>query len=136
MSKFRFEDLEIWQFAINIGDKLFDIADNLELRKLYRFADQLRGACMSMSNNIAEGSGSSSNNEFRQYLNVAHRSTFENAKYSFHTSSKKDYRRKRKRGFIRTVGYFMQEDYKISKFIKLNTLPHALCTMRRRISEE
>jgi four helix bundle protein len=34
---------------------------------------------MSMSNNIAEGSGSNSNNEFRQYLNVARRSTFENA---------------------------------------------------------
>jgi four helix bundle protein len=79
MSKFRFEDLEIWKLAIDIGDKLFDIADELELKKLFRFAEQLRGAGMSMSNNIAEGSGSSSNNEFRQYLNVARRSTFENA---------------------------------------------------------
>ena len=34
---------------------------------------------MSMSNNIAEGSGSTSNNEFRQFLNIARRSTFENA---------------------------------------------------------
>jgi 23S rRNA-intervening sequence protein len=53
MAKFRFEDLEIWRMAINIGDKLFDIADELEQRKLYRFAEQLRGAGMSMSNNIA-----------------------------------------------------------------------------------
>ena len=34
---------------------------------------------MSMSNNIAEGSGSSSKKEFKQFLNAARRSTFENA---------------------------------------------------------
>ena len=34
---------------------------------------------MSMPNNIAEGSGSTSKREFLQYLNIARRSTFENA---------------------------------------------------------
>jgi len=79
MVKFRFQDLKIWQLAIEIADELFDIADNLERRRLYRFADQLRGAGMSMSNNIAEGSGSDSKKEFKQFLNMARRSTFENA---------------------------------------------------------
>jgi four helix bundle protein len=51
MVKFRFQDLEVWQLAIEIADDLFDIADDLEKRKLYRFADQLRGAGMSISNN-------------------------------------------------------------------------------------
>lgn len=37
--------------AIEIADKLFDIADALEEKKLFRFAEQLRGAGMSMSNN-------------------------------------------------------------------------------------
>ncbi|MEO8230823.1 MAG: four helix bundle protein [Ignavibacteriota bacterium] len=78
MAKFRFQDLEIWQLAIEIGDSLFDIADQLEQKKLFRFADQLRGAGMSMSNNIAEGSGSFSNPEFKHYLNIARRSVFEN----------------------------------------------------------
>jgi four helix bundle protein len=55
---FRFENLEIWQISIQVGDALFDIADNLEERKLYRFAEQLRGAGLSISNNIAEGTGS------------------------------------------------------------------------------
>jgi len=79
MVKFRFQDLKIWQLAIEIADELFDLADELEKKRLYRFADQLRGAGMSMSNNIAEGSGSSSKREFGQFLNVARRSTFENA---------------------------------------------------------
>lgn len=34
---------------------------------------------MSMSNNIAEGAGSNSKIEFKNFLNIAKRSTFENA---------------------------------------------------------
>jgi four helix bundle protein len=79
MVKFRFQDLMIWQLAIEIANELFDVADDLEQRKLFRFADQLRGSGMSMSNNISEGSGSSSKKEFKQFLNIARRSTFENA---------------------------------------------------------
>ena len=79
MIKFRFQDLKIWQLAIQIADELFDIADGLEQKRLYRFAEQLRGAAMSAPNNIAEGSGSSSKKEFIQFLNVARRSTYENA---------------------------------------------------------
>lgn len=79
MAKFRFQDLEIWKSSIEISDRLFDIADELEKKKLFRFADQLRGSGMSMSNNISEGSGSFSNAEFKQYLNIARRSVFENA---------------------------------------------------------
>lgn len=79
MTKFRFEDLEIWEIAIELADRLFDIADELERKKLYRFAGQLRGAGMSMSNNIAEGSGSRSNKVFIQYLEYARNSAFENA---------------------------------------------------------
>jgi four helix bundle protein len=55
MVRFRFQDLEIWQMAIEIANELFDIADDLDKRRLYRFAEQLRAAGMSMSNNISEG---------------------------------------------------------------------------------
>jgi len=47
MVKFRFQDLRIWQLSIQIADELFDIADVLEKKRLYRFAEQLRGAGMS-----------------------------------------------------------------------------------------
>ena len=77
MSKFRFEDLEIWQNAIEIADKLLDLADDLEKKHLFRFAEQLRGSVLSISNNIAEGSGEGSNREFAKFLNISHRSVFE-----------------------------------------------------------
>jgi hypothetical protein len=38
MVKFRFQDLRIWQLAIELADVLFDIADELERKKLFRFA--------------------------------------------------------------------------------------------------
>jgi hypothetical protein len=41
MAKFRIQDLEIWKEVTEIGNKLFDIADKLEEKRLYQFADQL-----------------------------------------------------------------------------------------------
>jgi four helix bundle protein len=72
-------DLEILRDSIEMAAKLFDVADRLEARRPYRFAEQLRGFGLSMSNNIAEGSGSTSKREFSNFLNIARRSTFENA---------------------------------------------------------
>jgi len=68
---FTFQDLEIWKKALVIGNKLFDIADGLEEKKLYRLAEQVSAAGLSMSNNISEGSGSLSSREFSQFLNIA-----------------------------------------------------------------
>jgi four helix bundle protein len=82
MNRFRFQNLEIWQLAIEIGDKLFDIADELEKKHLYRFAEQTRGVGMSLSNNIAEGSGSEFDREFARFLNITRRSAFETANIS------------------------------------------------------
>ena len=76
---FRFEDLEIWRLARNLAVKFHRVADRLESRRLYRYAEQLRAAGLSLSNNIAEGSGSTHDREFRQFLNIARRSLFEDA---------------------------------------------------------
>ena len=79
MTKFRFENLAIWQRAVDVARKLFRLAESLEQKKLFKFAGQVRSAGLSMPNNIAEGSGSTSKKEFIQFLNIARRSTFENA---------------------------------------------------------
>ena len=76
---FRFEDLEIWQLARSLAVKLHKLAEDLEKRRLYRYAEQLRAAGLSLTNNIAEGSGSTHFREFQQFLNIARRSLFEDA---------------------------------------------------------
>ena len=74
---FRFEDLEIWQLARVLAVKFHKVAEDLEKKRLYRYAEQLRGAGLSLTNNIAEGSGSTHAQEFKQFLNIARRSLFE-----------------------------------------------------------
>jgi four helix bundle protein len=76
---FRFEDLEIWQLARVLAVKFHKVADELDKRRLYRYAEQLRAAALSLTNNIAEGSGSIHTQEFKQYLNIARRSLFEDS---------------------------------------------------------
>jgi four helix bundle protein len=76
-TQFRFQNMEIWQRGAAISAPLFRLADNLEQRRLHRFAEQLRAAVLSITNNIAEGSGSTSDAEFANYLNIARRSVFE-----------------------------------------------------------
>jgi four helix bundle protein len=74
---FRFEHLEVWQRAADLAFNAGVVAGELTDRHLYKYGEQLRGAVLSVSNNIAEGSGSSSRNEFRNFLNMARRSAFE-----------------------------------------------------------
>ncbi len=75
----RFEDLQIWNSACDLAVGFHRIADGLDKRRLYRYAEQLRAAGLSLPNNIAEGSGSTHKQEFIQFLNIARRSLFEDA---------------------------------------------------------
>jgi len=74
---FRFEDLDVWQEAKLLAMEFHGLADQLERRKFYRYAEQLRAAGLSVSNNIAEGAGSIHPQEFIQFLNIARRSVSE-----------------------------------------------------------
>lgn len=78
-SHFRFEDLEIWREAKKLAISFHELAEQLDRKKLYRYAEQLRSAGLSMPNNIAEGAGSIHVTELKQFLNISRRSLFENA---------------------------------------------------------
>jgi four helix bundle protein len=69
--RFRFEDLEIWRNVVRTSGTLFGIADRLDQQKRFRFAEQLRAATLFITNNIAESSGSTSDPEFAQFLNIS-----------------------------------------------------------------
>jgi four helix bundle protein len=64
---------------VDLAVKFHRIADRLDKRRLYRYAEQLRAGGLSIFNNIAEGSGSTHNQEFIQFLNITRRSLFEDA---------------------------------------------------------
>lgn len=71
---FRFESLEIWQVAIEYADRIYDLTMEFPREELFGLSSQLRRASISVSANIAEGSLSDSNKEFKNFLNYAIRS--------------------------------------------------------------
>ncbi len=67
----RFEDLPIWRHAIEIGLKIYQLVESDQVVRDYRAKDQLIGAAISISNNIAEGFEYNSNRQFIRYLAIA-----------------------------------------------------------------
>ena len=78
MVKFSFEDLDVWQKAVEFSRKIIDIIENIETsRKHFRLFEQLESASTSIALNIAEGKGRFSKKEFIQYLYIARGSLYE-----------------------------------------------------------
>ena len=72
MSKIdRFEDLDCWQSAKELGLLIYAICKNPELKHEFTAQDQMKRASLSVMNNIAEGFGRFSNKEFVRFLNIA-----------------------------------------------------------------
>ena len=67
----RFEDLNVWRHAIEIGLKIYRLVETNHLVKDYRAKDQLIGSAISISNNIAEGFEYNSNRQFLRFLAIA-----------------------------------------------------------------
>ena len=71
--------MEIWRLAIEYGEDLYKVADSLPSRELYGLGSQLRRVAVSISSNIAEGSGSASVADFGNFLNISIESVLESA---------------------------------------------------------
>ena len=77
-SMFAFEDLLVWQKAIDFAEAVIKTIDEFETpRKHYRVIEQLESAAISVSSNIAEGKGRFSKKEFIHYMYIARGSLFE-----------------------------------------------------------
>jgi four helix bundle protein len=75
---FAFEDLLVWQKAIDFAEVVIKTIDEFEApRKHYRIIEQLEAAAISISSNIAEGKGRYSKKEFIHYLYISRGSLFE-----------------------------------------------------------
>jgi len=76
--KFSFEDLEVWQKAVEFANTVINLTEDIKTdRKHYRLIEQLEAASTSVALNIAEGKGRYSKKEFVQFLYIARGSLFE-----------------------------------------------------------
>jgi len=74
---FKFEKLEIWHLANDYADKIYETTKTFPQEEKFNLVDQLKRAANSIPTNIAEGSGSESVKDFKNFLNISIKSTYE-----------------------------------------------------------
>jgi four helix bundle protein len=72
-----FRNMKIYQRAIGLAVQIYRSTLGLPKSEELGLRSQLRRAAVSVCLNIAEGSGASSNREFRRFLEIARRSLYE-----------------------------------------------------------
>jgi four helix bundle protein len=77
MTKFKFENLIIWQQAMDYGESIFRLSNKFPKEEIYNLSSQIRRAVDSIALNIAEGSIGQSNLEFKKFMGFAIRSLAE-----------------------------------------------------------
>lgn len=75
MQKFR--KLKVWEKAISFVEEVYRITATFPREEIYGLTAQLRRAAVSIPLNIAEGSGASSDMDFRRFLCISLRSAYE-----------------------------------------------------------
>jgi four helix bundle protein len=75
--KFKFENLIIWNKAMEIGEEINTLTNDFPKKELYNLSSQIRRAVDSIALNISEGSIGQSNPEFKKFIGYAIRSLAE-----------------------------------------------------------
>ena len=73
----RYEDLLLWQKAMQLAKMVYLLQKGLPKEEMYGLGDQIRRAVVSVPSNIAEGYGRGSNAEFKRLLAISRDSLFE-----------------------------------------------------------
>jgi four helix bundle protein len=74
---FKFEELEIWKESIKFTSDVYRITKTFPAEERFGLTQQLRNAAISISLNIAEGSGRYHNRDFLRFLQIAIGSLYE-----------------------------------------------------------
>ncbi|HEY5839414.1 MAG TPA: four helix bundle protein [Pyrinomonadaceae bacterium] len=67
----RFEDLPVWNNAVELAVAVYSMTDRIQFRRRRSLRDQIERAAVSVSNNIAEGFERGTNNELLAFLYIA-----------------------------------------------------------------
>lgn len=74
---FAYESLEIWKLAVIFAREIYKITNKFPRSEVYGLTNQLRRAVVSISANIAEGSGATGTKDKLNYLDIAIKSALE-----------------------------------------------------------
>jgi four helix bundle protein len=74
---FKFEKLDVWQEAIAYADAVYDVTELFPKNEQYGLTSQLTRSAVSVSGNIAEGSGRTSPADFGRFVEIAYGSLME-----------------------------------------------------------
>jgi four helix bundle protein len=74
---FRFERIEAWQLARAFNKAVYRAARGFPKEEMFALTSQIRRASVSISSNIAEGSGRNSDADFAHFLEIAYGSLME-----------------------------------------------------------
>ncbi len=72
-----FQDLEIYQIALDLTKKIYKLVDSFPAKEKFILSNQLLRAVLSIGANIAEGSGRFYRKEFIKFLYIARGSLME-----------------------------------------------------------
>jgi len=78
-TRFRFEKLEVWQEARATNRVIYRLTRKFPRNEMFAMTSQIRRAAISISSNIAEGSGRNSDKDFAHFLEQAYGSLMETA---------------------------------------------------------
>ena len=93
---FKFENLEAWKAAVALYSIVVASTEVLHQRNRGYLADQIRRAALSISANIAEGTGREGTKESKYFFNIAKGSVYEVVSVAY---------------VIDTEGLFLSEEY-------------------------
>ena len=74
---FRFEKLDVWQKSIAFSKAVYELTARFPGDERFGLTSQMRRASVSISSNIAEGSGRKGDTEFIRFLDIAYGSVLE-----------------------------------------------------------
>ena len=66
-----FRDLEVWQRSVDLAVEVYKVSNNFPREHRFEITSQLRRAAVSISSNIAEGSGRATTKDLLGFLTTA-----------------------------------------------------------------
>jgi len=72
-----FEKLDVWILSRELNNYVYDITDGFPFKEEKNLKIQIRRSSVSISSNIAEGSGKLSKKDFKRYLQISFGSAME-----------------------------------------------------------